>query len=137
MDFVKVYTGVPRAAYFGIAEETKKILIPFVGHVPLEVGVDEASNAGQKSIEHLMGILLYCSSKSNELKSDLMAGMNVNLLNDQLVSTYDDSERASGLFALFHKKRTPRQSTRTLSPIRYALSCRTCNEGCRQQSIPE
>lgn len=30
-----------------------------VAHVPLEVGVAEASNAGQRSVEHLMGILLY------------------------------------------------------------------------------
>ena len=117
VDFVKVYTGVPRAAYFGIAEETKKKSIPFVGHVPLEVGVDEASNAGQKSIEHLMGILLYCSSKSNELKSDLMGGMNVNLLNDQLVSTYD-VQKAAGLFALFARNGTWQVPTLTIRHAR-------------------
>lgn len=51
-DFLKVYTGVSRAAYFGIAVEAKKENFPFVGHVPLEVGVDEASKAGQKGVEH-------------------------------------------------------------------------------------
>ena len=56
VDFVKVYTNVPRPAYFGIAQEARKDDIPFVGHVPVDIGVDEASNAGQKSIEHLMGI---------------------------------------------------------------------------------
>src|SRR5882724_11095980 len=64
VDFVKVYSTVPRPAYFGIVGAAKKDRIPFVGHVPLEIGVDEASNAGQRSIEHLMGILLYSSSKS-------------------------------------------------------------------------
>jgi len=51
---LKVYTGVSRAAYFGIAEEAKKGNFAFVGHVPLEVDVAEASNAGQRSVEHLM-----------------------------------------------------------------------------------
>jgi hypothetical protein len=45
-DFLKVYTGVSRAAYCGIAEEAKRGNFAFVGHVPLEVGVAEASNAG-------------------------------------------------------------------------------------------
>lgn len=48
-DFLKVYTGVSRAAYFGIAVEAKKENFPFVGHVPLEVGVDEASRPGKKA----------------------------------------------------------------------------------------
>jgi len=102
VDFVKVYTAVPRAAYFGIAKEAQKDGIPFVGHVPLEIGVDEASNAGQKSVEHLLGILFYTSSKSAELTVDLMKGTNSNLLNNQMVDTYDPA-RASALFALFAK----------------------------------
>ena len=51
-DFVKVYDGVPRDAYFAIAEESKKVGLPFVGHIPGSVRVAEASNAGQHSLEH-------------------------------------------------------------------------------------
>ena len=51
-DFVKVYDGVPRDAYFAIAEESKKVGLPFVGHLPGSVRVVEASNAGQRSLEH-------------------------------------------------------------------------------------
>jgi len=40
-----------RAAYFDIAVEAKKENFPFLGHVPLEVGVDEASEPGQKGVE--------------------------------------------------------------------------------------
>ena len=116
VDFVKVYTGVPRPAYFGIAAEAKKDGIPFVGHVPVEIGVDEASNARQKSVEHLMGILLYCSSKSEALKADLLRGVNVNELNNQLVDTYDPS-RGAALYALFVKNQTWQVPTLT---IRYA-----------------
>src|ERR1700687_3693354 len=51
-DFVKVYDGVPRDAYFAIAEESKKVGLRFVGHVPLAIRVVEASDAGQHSLEH-------------------------------------------------------------------------------------
>ena len=62
-EFVKVYSVLPRDAYFAIADEAKREGIPFAGHVPLSVSVEEASEAGQKSIEHLTGILAACSSR--------------------------------------------------------------------------
>jgi imidazolonepropionase-like amidohydrolase len=117
VDFVKVYTAVPRAAYFGIAKEAQKDGIPFVGHIPLEIGVDEASNAGQKSVEHLLGIFLYTSSKSAELTADLTKGTNSNLLNSQMVDTYDPA-RASALFALFVKNGTWQVPTLTIRHAR-------------------
>ncbi|HEY3914515.1 MAG TPA: amidohydrolase family protein [Verrucomicrobiae bacterium] len=60
-DFVKVYDKLPREAYFAIAEESKKQGIPFAGHVPRAISPQEASQAGQKSIEHLTGLLAACS----------------------------------------------------------------------------
>jgi imidazolonepropionase-like amidohydrolase len=116
-DFVKVYTGVPRPAYFGIAREAHKDHIPFVGHLPVWIGVDEASNAGQKSIEHLMGIVLYTSSKSAELTADLMKGINSNQLNNQMVDTYDPA-RAAKLFALFVENDTWQVPTLTIRHAR-------------------
>ena len=67
-DFVKVYSLLPRDAYFAIADESKKQGIPFEGHVPDSVSVEEASNAGQKTIEHLTGVLMACSSRETELR---------------------------------------------------------------------
>lgn len=66
-DFVKVYSLLPRDAYFAIADESKKEGIPFEGHVPEGVSVEEASNAGQKTIEHLTGMLIACSTREAEL----------------------------------------------------------------------
>ncbi len=60
-DFIKVYDGVPRDSYFAIVAEATKLKIPFVGHVPKEITSIEASDAGQKSIEHLGTILRDCS----------------------------------------------------------------------------
>jgi imidazolonepropionase-like amidohydrolase len=56
-DFVKVYSLLTREAYFGIADEARKQGLPFAGHVPFTVTAAEASDAGQKSIEHLSGII--------------------------------------------------------------------------------
>jgi len=67
-DFVKVYSLLPRDAYFAIADESKKEGIPFEGHVPDSISVEEASNAGQRTIEHLTGVLNACSSREAELR---------------------------------------------------------------------
>ena len=53
VDFVKVYARLNRETYFAIVAEAKKLRIPFAGHLPNSVSFEEASNAGQKSIEHL------------------------------------------------------------------------------------
>lgn len=63
-DFVKVYSLLPRDAYFSIADEAKKQKLRFEGHVPASVTVSEASAAGQRTIEHLTGMLAECSAKS-------------------------------------------------------------------------
>jgi hypothetical protein len=67
-DFVKVYDGVPREAYFAIADEAKKQHIPFAGHVPESILNSEASNAGQSSIEHLGLILDEVSTNNDEIR---------------------------------------------------------------------
>jgi len=54
-DFLKVYDHLSREAYFAIADEAKKQRLPFAGHVPETITVREASDAGQRSLEHLRG----------------------------------------------------------------------------------
>jgi hypothetical protein len=71
-DFVKVYSLLPRDAYFGIADESKRQGISFVGHVPFSVSPAEASDAGQKSIEHLTGIMIECADKETELRNEIV-----------------------------------------------------------------
>jgi imidazolonepropionase-like amidohydrolase len=71
-DFVKVYALLPREAYFAIADEAKKQGLPFAGHVPYSVSAGEASDAGQRSIEHLTGILEACSTKEQEWRKGML-----------------------------------------------------------------
>jgi len=62
-DFIKVQSNLSREAYFAIADICRRKHIPFVGHVPDRVTAREASDAGQKSIEHLTGVLRACSNE--------------------------------------------------------------------------
>lgn len=68
-EFLKVYDDVPREAYFALAAQAKKQGLPFVGHVPHSVTMREASEAGQKSVEHLGTFLEGSSSAENELRN--------------------------------------------------------------------
>jgi imidazolonepropionase-like amidohydrolase len=53
VDFIKVHNNTPRDAFFAIADEAPKVGLPFAGHVPLAVTIDEGAASGIKSIEHL------------------------------------------------------------------------------------
>ena len=72
VDFIKVYNLLPRDAYSSLSREARKLGIPFAGHVPYAVSAAEASNAGQKSIEHLTGIFLSCASNEDELRREFL-----------------------------------------------------------------
>ena len=52
VDFIKVHNRVPREAYFALADECRKTGMRYAGHIPRGVSVEEASAAGQRSIEH-------------------------------------------------------------------------------------
>jgi len=67
VDFIKIQSLIPRDGYFAAAEEAKKRGIVFVGHVPDAVRASEASNAGQKSIEHFTGVFEGCSTIEDQL----------------------------------------------------------------------
>jgi len=73
-NFIKIISMPSRDAFFAVADECKKQNIPFAGHLPFEIGVIEASNAGMHSIEHLLysAFALSFSSKEAELRPRLV-----------------------------------------------------------------
>src|ERR1700730_7768078 len=97
-DFIKLQSLIPREAVFAIADEARKQGITFVGHVPDSVRASEASNAGQKSFEHLIGIF----EGSSPLEDAFLKGPKTE---GQFLSTYDPA-RAAALFALLAKNHT-------------------------------
>jgi imidazolonepropionase-like amidohydrolase len=98
VDFIKIQSLIPRDGYFAAAAEAKKQGITFVGHVPDAVRASEASNAGQKSIEHFTGIF----EGSTPIEDDLLKGPKSLGLN---VKNYDPT-RAKALIALMAKNQT-------------------------------
>ena len=60
VDFIKVYSDLPRKAFFGLMEEANKLGLPVAGHLPQSVTPIEASNAGMCSIEHARFPALAC-----------------------------------------------------------------------------
>lgn len=67
-DFIKVYSSLHRDAFYAIADEAKKQGLPFAGHLPTSVTACEASNAGQKSLEHMLGWFESCSTKEARIE---------------------------------------------------------------------
>jgi imidazolonepropionase-like amidohydrolase len=61
VDFVKVHGQLTRETYFAIARRARERGIPFAGHVPRAVGSADASDSGQRSIEHLLAIPAPCT----------------------------------------------------------------------------
>ncbi len=113
VDFLKVYNSIPRDAYFALAEEARAIGIPFAGHVPEAVSTGEASDAGQLSEEHLINVLLDCSTNGDALRAARVATMTSDKISGEarlralafpdpagLFDTYSQ-EKAAALFAKF------------------------------------
>ena len=67
-DFIKVYNRLPRDAYFAAVEEAKRVGTYVAGHVPDAVTVTEAAQAGQRTMEHVGGIALDCSSLRDDVR---------------------------------------------------------------------
>ena len=121
-DFVKIYSNLSRESFFAIADETKKQNLPFAGHVPFTVGAVEASDAGMRSMEHLLETLTPASTMGAELKkAELELLKKISALNgkpltaeleeedrrivERFIDTYSD-EKAASLFARFAQNDT-------------------------------
>jgi imidazolonepropionase-like amidohydrolase len=116
VDFIKVQSELSREAYFAIAAACRRQNITFVGHVPDRVTAAEASNAGQKSIEHLTGVLRACSSDEPRLMRKELAGGAQNKTpegsharevawENELLETYS-TENAADIVATFLRNQT-------------------------------
>lgn len=111
-DFIKII-DVPRDAYFAVGEESRKDGITFVGHVPSDVTAVEASNAGQRSIEHIFysSLAFDCSSQHDALRQKLRQArakhdsQAIRDTRDEANRTFS-AERAAMLWSVFRKNGT-------------------------------
>src|SRR4029077_3248614 len=68
VDFIKVHNGLKKDVYYAIAEEAKRKGLTFGGHIQPEVGLVEASDAGQRTIEHMNGLQAVCAANPADLR---------------------------------------------------------------------
>jgi imidazolonepropionase-like amidohydrolase len=124
VDFIKVGDTLTREAYFAVAAESKRLGLPFAGHLPVSVSAAEATSSGQRSIEHFgsagfRGVLIACSSDEAELSAYVREALSAARaggpspdekvyraeFTSRLVETYD-SRKATALFRLFARNGT-------------------------------
>jgi hypothetical protein len=72
VDFIKVGSGIPREGYLGLAEEARKLALPFAGHQPTALSSIEISNAGQASVEHAVLFLRECFPGADSVRGGLL-----------------------------------------------------------------
>lgn len=115
VDLLKVYDVLSREAYFAIVDEAKKTGLPFAGHVPSAVTSVEASDAGQRSIEHLGKLLEDSSGAPEKIRArraePIKAGdffaftSRFGRIYDEVLATYSD-KKAREIFAHFRRNKT-------------------------------
>src|SRR6185503_15183921 len=62
VDFINIHSQLTREVYFAAARAARDKGMTFGGHVPRSVSAEEASDSGQKSIEHLLTIPNMCTA---------------------------------------------------------------------------
>jgi imidazolonepropionase-like amidohydrolase len=128
-DFIKVYEGLAPDVYLAIADESRRLGIPFAGHVPVAVNIQDASDAGQKSVEHLTGVDLALSREREAIRATFIAetssadpagGINDETMPDfmamqaRMIDTYDPT-LAAPVFQRLARNRTWQSPTLTVA----------------------
>jgi imidazolonepropionase-like amidohydrolase len=124
VDFIGVLPRLPRDAYFALAERARKYYSLVAGDVPASLSALEAVEARQKSIEHMSGILLACSSDEKRLRKPYTEALergDANALQEVLAAAIETfSEKKAGhLFqrmALFETRSVPTLTKLRMSP---------------------
>ncbi|MCH8348440.1 MAG: amidohydrolase, partial [Proteobacteria bacterium] len=66
-DFLKIHPGMTLAEYNAMADEAVRLGIPWGGHVPEDVGLARALEAGQSAIDHLDGFDIFVNGVTRPL----------------------------------------------------------------------
>ncbi|MCF3106737.1 amidohydrolase family protein [Streptomyces roseoverticillatus] len=69
--FVRVHPRLSREAYLAVADEAGRRQLPYAGHCPDAVPLAEASDAGQRIVEHLHALLPAASTREEEIRRSL------------------------------------------------------------------
>ena len=96
-DFIKVYNGLSRESYLAIVDEARRRHVDVVGHVPFAITDADAAEAGQRSIEHLNGVIEGCTSQPHPVAMGVDHAWHI---------AHFDQRLADSLFATFVRDNT-------------------------------
>jgi hypothetical protein len=66
--FIKTYTRLTRESFLAVADESARVGLPFLGHVPDFVQLTEAGDRGMRTVEHLFEIWYDTSAEESRLR---------------------------------------------------------------------
>lgn len=108
VDFIKVYSALTPELFNAVTERAARHGLSIAGHVPEAVGVGAAAEAGQRTVEHLRGILTDISSEEDAIRAELVAASadrdgsaayrRIAQLSDRQLETRD-ADKADALFS--------------------------------------
>ena len=70
VDFLKAHTALKRDVYDAILDEAQGFGLPVDGHLQPGMDITEASDAGQRTIEHLNGLRMACAADPAAIDRD-------------------------------------------------------------------
>lgn len=76
-DFLKIHPGLTREEYDAIAATAEEVGIRWAGHVPADVGLDRALEAGQATVDHLDQYMESILEEDAEFDQSLFFGVNL------------------------------------------------------------
>src|SRR5688572_8884266 len=115
VDLIKIYENISREGYVGLADEARKLGLPFAGHEPRAFSAIELSNFGQRSLEHSRTFLVNCFSAADSVRRGLLR-LTPTQQRRRMVDEYDHALCAE-VFGTFVRNRTfitPTHGTRRM-----------------------
>lgn len=100
-DFVKTHNALPKEAFFAAADEAKKQGIPIAVHLSREVTIEQASDAGVNSLEHVEMLVQSALVQQDKATKALADKQRLEAAFDAL-----EGERGAVLWALLAKNHT-------------------------------
>lgn len=71
-DLLKVHPGLTLEEYTAMAETANELGIPFAGHIPEAVGLENAIKLGQQTIDHLDGYIIYMDGLEKPVTDEML-----------------------------------------------------------------
>ncbi|HEV2735622.1 MAG TPA: amidohydrolase family protein [Longimicrobiaceae bacterium] len=89
VDLVKVFGGIPREGFLGLADEVRKLGLSVAGHEPQGPSAVELSDAGMRSVEHARVFLHHCWGGAAEFWRTGTPRLSGTALRRRMVDDYD------------------------------------------------